>query len=516
MDDHEKSREQLASELVEARRRLATLEAAENHRARMQRELQKRESEYRELVEAVSGIILRVDTQGNLTFANRFACAFFGYAKEELLGKNVVGTIVPEVETGGRSMAEHVRDVFEHPEKYRSNENENVRRDGSRVWVAWTNWPVRDENGQVAEILCVGNDISDRKRFEEALRVSRQDWREIYDASTDAVLIHDLEGGCILDANKAMFDMYGYTVEEALRLTVNDISAGEPPYTQRDVEPLWRKAVEEGSQRFEWLAKKKDGRLFWVEVVLQRAVISGHERILALVRDISERKQAERQIEQEQRMLRQLLGSQEHERRLIAYEIHDGLAQQLAAAAMQLQAFDQLRETNHEAALNAHRAGQQALAEGIVETRRLISGLRPLVLDELGVVAAIENLVEETRGQPGPKVEFFSDVQFDRLVPLLENAVFRIVQESLTNASRYSGSNAVRIELVQKQDHLCLEVRDWGVGFDLDKVEAKGYGLDGIRERASLLGGHATIESTLDEGTRIRVSLPLSTPSEDE
>src|SRR5512133_3747756 len=95
--------------------------------------------EYRELVENASSIILRLDTQGRITFANQFALGFFGYQKQELLGQNVVGTIVPAVDSGGCDTGALLHDVIEHPERFATNQNENMRRDGSRVWVSWKN-----------------------------------------------------------------------------------------------------------------------------------------------------------------------------------------------------------------------------------------------------------------------------------------------------------------------------------------------------------------------------------------
>jgi PAS domain S-box-containing protein len=410
-------------------------------------------------------------------------------------------------------MAELIRDVCEQPQRYEHNENENVRRDGTRVWIAWTNRPVWDEHGQVTEILSIGSDVTDRKQSEEALRASQKSCHEILDASTDTILIHDIEHGVILDANRAVFDMYGYTPDEVVGLTVDDLSLAESPYCQKDVEPLWHKAVTEGPQRFEWRSKKKSGELFWSEVVLQRVVISGRERILALVRNITERKKAEQKIREEQQTLRQLLESQERERRLIGFEIHDGLAQQLAGAIMQFQAFDQWRESDFDAALRSHRAGQDMLNQALVETRRLIGGLRPMVLDESGVVAAIENLVAETEARGGPKIAFSAKVRFVRLDPHLENSLFRIVQESLANVARHSGSDTARIEMVQEADQLRLTVQDHGAGFDPATVGEKCFGLAGIRERAELLGGHAEIDSRPGEGTRVSVTLPLTSPS---
>ena len=106
------------------------------------------------------------------------------------------------------------------------------------------------------------------------------------------------------------------------------------------------------------------------------------------------------------------------------------------------------------------------LQQGHFEARRLIAGVRPPILDESGVVAAISHLVNEQNHLKGPKIEYRSEVNFDRLAPILENAIYRIVQEGLTNACKHSKSEKVRVSLVQQEDRVRIEIRDWGIGFD--------------------------------------------------
>ncbi len=232
-------------------------------------------------------------------------------------------------------------------------------------------------------------------------------------------------------------------------------------------------------------------------------------RLAVVITDISERKQAEEALRKEQLSLRQMLEMLDRERQLTAYEIHDGLAQYLTAAKMQLQAFEQLKQHDPAESARAFHAGIRMLSRGISEARRLISGLRPPILDEAGAVAAIEHLVCDARSQEGLEIELVIDVQFGRLEPLLESALFRIVQEGLTNARRHSKSSKVRVELTQQHDRIRIEVRDWGIGFDPENVQSSCFGLEGVRERARLLGGHATIESTAGKGTRVFVEVPL-------
>jgi PAS domain S-box-containing protein/putative nucleotidyltransferase with HDIG domain len=151
------------------------LESAEREKQRRQAEkaLEESEANYRELVEGGNSIILRLDPRGNIKFINQFAQQFFGYSKGEIIGQNVVGTIVPEVETSGRDLAAMIGDLGEHPERYITNENENLRRSGERVWVAWTNKGVFDKNGVLTEVLCIGNDITEN-RLKDWLRANDQ------------------------------------------------------------------------------------------------------------------------------------------------------------------------------------------------------------------------------------------------------------------------------------------------------------------------------------------------------
>ena len=215
-------------------------------------------------------------------------------------------------------------------------------------------------------------------------------------------------------------------------------------------------------------------------------------------------------------MLRQLLDLNERERRLIAYEIHDGFSQQLVGAMFQFESCEQSHASLPIEARKAFDAGLKLLRQSIDETRRLISGLRPPILDEFGVVAAIEYLLCENRQQTGMAIDFFHEIQFDRLAAPLESTIFRIAQESLTNACRHSQSERVRVDLVQTGDRIRLSVHDWGVGFDPRQVAEHRFGLQSIRERARLLGGSATIESSPGKGTLVSAELPLVEPAPDK
>ena len=204
-----------------------------------------------------------------------------------------------------------------------------------------------------------------------------------------------------------------------------------------------------------------------------------------------------------------MLQASDHERQIISYEIHDGLAQYLAAAGMQFQAYDSLKENLPDEAKKAYETAVELVRQAHAESRRLINEVRPPVIDEIGLETAISHLVHEQRKRGGPKIECHSDVQFGKLPSILENALYRIAQEALTNACKHSKSKKVMVTLTQEGQDVRLEVRDWGIGFDAESVKEGHFGLEGIRQRVRLLGGRLTIESKPGSGTLVQVVVPI-------
>jgi len=234
-------------------------------------------------------------------------------------------------------------------------------------------------------------------------------------------------------------------------------------------------------------------------------------RLRALHESLEDRvRQRTAELAREHETLRQLLRSSDHERQLIAYEIHDGLAQTLAGAAMQLDAYQRLQKDSPDEATQAYEAGLTYVHQSLAEARRLISGLKSPILDELGIVPAVAHLVHDVETRPGaPEISLHSEVATDRLAPVLENAVYRIVQEGLGNAVKHSKSDKVRVALARQGDTFHIEIQDWGAGFDTQQVSEGCFGLKGIQERARVLGGSATIDSTPGRGTTVTVDLPV-------
>ncbi len=136
---------------------------------KVQEALSQSEAKYRNLVESANCTILEMDTSGNITFLNKYAQEFFGYSESEIIGKNIVGTVVPPTDSSGEDLKALIQNIVHYPDIHSSNENENMRKNGERIWIAWANKGIYDEEGNLREILCIGNDRTAHKRAEEML-----------------------------------------------------------------------------------------------------------------------------------------------------------------------------------------------------------------------------------------------------------------------------------------------------------------------------------------------------------
>ncbi len=197
---------------------------------------------------------------------------------------------------------------------------------------------------------------------------------------------------------------------------------------------------------------------------------------------------------------------------MISYEIHDGLAQYLAGALMQLETVGHAIRSSDFAGsrnfLDAFEEGLRLVRAATAESRRLINGLRPPMLDELGIVEAIESLVAEAKADI-PSVHYVGPTKLARLDANVETAIFRIVQESLTNSRKHAKARSAKVMLeLRGENDVAAIVEDDGIGFDATDVPEGCFGLEGIRQRARLFGREATIESAPGRGTRIEAVLP--------
>lgn len=518
--------------------------------------LEESEYRYRSLVDMTPQAIGRMDADGSLTECNRYGLEYTGLTPDNGLGQAWAGVVHPDelpcvAESFARSRTEH--SVCEFTCRLR-------RADGVYRWHHVRYVPLRDNDGRLTGWIGTSTDIHSQKVAEALLRESQEELLRIASSVSDYLW-------------SATVDPEGHVAYRYYSPVVESIT-GYPPEHFLDSPERWlatihpddRPAVARAAMRLvqgqspheeqEYRVVWPDGSIRWVrDSATARLQPDGMRRLDGVVSDITDRKAAEtalrqahddlehrvkqrtaeltvaneqlrREIEQrwkaeeallrERKTLRHLLRSSDRERQLIAYEIHDGLAQQLAGSLLQYETYLQLRQRAPDRAQRSFDAGMTMLRQSHFEARRLISGVRPPVLDESGLLAAVAHLIHDQRFASGPKIELRSRVSFERLAPILENAVYRIVQESLNNACQHSKSPRVRITIVERDETLEVSVRDWGIGFDPAAVAEDSFGLAGIRQRARLLGGRCTIRSRSGKGTRVSVELPVALPDEAE
>jgi PAS domain S-box-containing protein len=471
-------------------------------RKRAEEALRQSHDELRAIYDGLADGLLIADIETKrFVRVNDFICRMLGYTKDELLTMSV-------------------RDI--HPPEHVSASEEAMHAQAEGRIHVNPNVPVRRKDGTVfyADVAGRGlvyagrpciigffRDITKRKVAQEALRQNHDQLRTIYDGIVEGLIITDIETKRIRRVNGSFCRMLGYCEEELLRKSIPDLHP--PEEVSNDLVRFQAAAEGRVSVNEDRPVLRKDGNLFYADITGHRILYQGRPCLLALFRDITERKKAEEALERERQTLWHMLQASDYERRLIAYDIHDGLAQYLAAAGMQFQAHDALRENSPDAAKKAYETAVELVRQAHAESRRLISEVRPPVIDEIGLETAISHLVHEQRQRGGPKIECRSNVQFGRLPSILENALYRIVQEALANACKHSKSKNVAVTMTQEGQEVRLEVQDWGIGFAPESVEKGHFGLEGIRQRVRLLGGRMTIESTPGSGTLIQVIVPI-------
>ncbi|MEW6266723.1 MAG: PAS domain S-box protein [Thermodesulfobacteriota bacterium] len=284
----------IALSLYEIVRRNRLLVVEVNMRRQAEAALAESERRYRELVESANSIILRFDMDGRITFINEYAETFFGYRREELIGRQVVGTIVPESADSGRNFWFMIEDILVRPEKYHQNENENTRKDGRRVWVNWTNRLVKDEAGRPNGILAVGNDVSERKEAQRKRQEAAERYRAIFRYSPTPLSVTTRDQGKFLEVNEALCRMTGYRPDELLGRTVNELNMWEDFADRRKAVAAMREQGE--LHDFQTRFLRKSGEAFPALLSIFPIQFEDLDCMINMIVDISEREAVERAL----------------------------------------------------------------------------------------------------------------------------------------------------------------------------------------------------------------------------
>ena len=475
---------------------------SESHRARLA--LHESESRFRAIFESAAVGLTLVDLQGRVLAVNATFAKMLGYKPEELIGKRYTEFIHAQDLAGPEALLE---DIISRRRDKIVLEKQYIHRNGEIIWGRLNVSLIRD--AQDAPLYCIGiiENITDRKRAVDRLRENEAFLSSLFDNMPDHVFVVDHDAKLVF----ANHDVTGSGKEDLI---------GEEGYSFIDA--AYKEQCREAFARA--LSTHKVQYVECMDVYgrfLSCAVVpciyhGAVQQVMVICTDISEQRQAAAAIQQEQQLLRQIIDLHERDRQVTAYEIHDGIAQQVTASILHLDAFRRLRNSDAAAAEKSLDTTSKLLSQSVDETRRLISGLRPLILDEYGLVEAIEYLVCENRERSGIRIEFRHDVRFKRLAAPLESAAFRMVQEAIANACRHSQGDAIIVELLQSGALLHIKVQDHGIGFDPAAVQERCFGLKGIRERARLLGGRADVQSAPGSGAVIHVELPVVLQADDK
>ena len=343
-------------------------------------------------------------------------------------------------------------------------------------------------------------------RLRRQLCVSRKALAVLSDQAPIGILRSDAEGNCVY-ANANWCELSGLSLEETLG---HRWSQAVHPDDVGQVMAKWCESVTAGQPYVnEVRIRRPDGTV--------RTVLAGGGPIrddhgavtgfIGTVLDITGLERANRELAQREKLLRNLIDVQEDEKQILCHEFHDGLVQYAVGSKMLLEALREGGEVNPCRAVVD--SVIECLAKGIEDGRRVIRGIRPAALDDLGLRAALEDLAGELR-ESGIAVDATIDPGVDRIPPALQTTIYRIVQESLNNARKHAGSDRVRVTAVRRGDRVEVAAEDFGCGFDQAATTGEGFGLLGIRERVRLAGGDCTVDSTPGRGTQVRAWLPLA------
>ena len=277
----------------------------EDERKQAEAALRQSEANYRNLVRTANSVIIRYDPQGRVRYINDYGVKLLGYEEHEIVGRTLFETIIPEVELSGRDIRPYIHDLLDNPQSYPQGENENLCRDGRRVWVAWSNQAISNELGDLIEILSVGHDITQRKAAEEALQRSEAKFRTIFENSQVGIFRTRLCDGLILDANQRFADLFGFdSPEEMIALEHTTGYYVDSNVRQHAIELLKRDGE---VQSFEIQMRKRDGTAFWG---LYSGYLNATDKYVeGVVADISDRKQAEVALQASEAELRALFSA---------------------------------------------------------------------------------------------------------------------------------------------------------------------------------------------------------------
>jgi PAS domain S-box-containing protein len=363
--------------------------------------------------------------------------------------------------------------------------------------------------------LSIIKDITERKKSEFELRDSESKYKMLFNNANDAVFVTQLSKeksyGDFIEVNEVACEMLGYSKEEFLRLSPSAIVA---PKSIVDFNFNLNRLMKEGHVIYDLVHRAKDRKLIPVEINSHLFQYNDKPTVLSIARDITERKQAEEKLRRSSKLLRELAthlqSIREEERTMIAQEIHDELGQVLTALKIQVSLLANKLRSDQEPIKQKLNSLSKMIDSSVESVQKISSKLRPGILDELGLIAAIEWQAEEFEKLTNVKCSLVIPKEELNLGKDKSTAIFRILQEALTNIARHSEATRAQISLLNYQSNIFLEIQDNGKGISQEQIkDFKSLGIHGMEERAMVFGGQVYIEGIAGKGTIVKVEIPI-------
>ncbi len=493
-------------------------------RSRLEASLQAREEQFRTLVDNSMGLIfrLRIREPRRAMFISDKIKEFTGFPSSYFLGTQMTRFWDMIHAKDRQKVLDTYTEIAQSKRDYLI-EYRLYHRDGSMRWMQERGQVISDFNGVSKWVDGILLDISEQKRVESNIKEAHQRHRLLIDA-TDSWTWQIDEDFRYVDVDANAEGHLGYPPAHFL----NNRRSFFSPKTKVITPQIKKEHLERRRPFSDLLMRVRHAN--GEEVITQSSGIPlynddqkfiGYWGVSGVVTEQFRKREKE---ERERRRLRQLVSASDRDHRLIAYEIHDGLVQLVSGASMQLDAFGRFLQDIPEPATQLFELAKAHLQDAIKEARLIINNLRPPILDEQGIIMAIEHLLYEYIERYGLDITFYQRTQEARYAPLLENSIFRIIQEALNNIVKHASTKKAKVvlreekvsepedgrKMASEEGTIHVEVSDQGVGFDPGEMESGGgFGLTGIQERTRMFEGEVKIESAPGEGTKIKVLLPL-------
>ncbi len=466
------------------------------------------QEELRSLIDHAPAIIAIVDREGLIRYINQTVP---GYTVEKTVGTSVYEYLPPE---SHETMRNSLDRVFETGR----TTTFQIRGAGPNGTVAWYSSRVGPvfRGGRVFSAAIISTDVTEQKRAEDQARFHAQ----LLDNVRESVMATDPDGTIIYWGRGAQAQ-YGYSAEEVLGKPVTLIC--NPGTEAEEIERI-RAVREKGFWVGKYLQRRKNGTQFWAETVIS-LVRDARGKPMALVgidRDITEHIRFENALNQSnirlEQLSRHMIQIQEDQYKMISRELHDSIGQSLSAVRLYLEKIGKDVAARAGGELSRQREEIEQCVSHLRDIsrhiRQLSRGMRPEVLDELGLTAALQSFVKDFESRTGIETLLVNELGKRPFPAEVGIHLYRVVQEALNNVYRHAQAKHVRVSLKAQQDELNLSIEDDGTGFAAASLEegqrsAKGIGLINIQERANLLNGRAEIISSRQRGTRVVIRIPL-------